>query len=105
MKYSDCKSKKAKVEFLREKLNRDLQWATRGLLKIYSFQTASEQAVQATQVWNNVGFTGADGTILSSFAEQVQAGRTLSVKQKDILLARMPKYAKQLQKIADGDQT
>ena len=104
MKYSDCTSKKAKVEFIRDKLSYDFQWATRGLLKIYSFQTQFEQAVQSTAVYNNVGFTGADGTILSSFAEQVGKGHTLSKKQRRILFTRMPKYAKQLQKIVDGAQ-
>lgn len=102
MKYEDCKSKAAKTQFIRDKLERDHNWCLRGLKRIYEYQTAEEQATGDTHLYNGVGFTGVDGVILSSFAEQVNRGRTLSVKQMRILVQKMPKYAKQLMKIADN---
>lgn len=105
MKYSELKTKKDKIAFIKEHLKTDARWAQKGLMRIYGFQTSSEQAAGHTQVWNNVGFTGADSDILSSFAEQVNKGRTLSEKQMTLLFKKMPKYAKQLQRIADGEQS
>jgi len=84
------------TEMVRVKLASDLEWAKRGLLAIYSRQTATEQSAGSKIVKNDVGFTGADAEILSSFATQVKAGRALSSKQIAILFKRMPKYAGQL---------
>lgn len=105
MKYSDCKTKKAKVELIRDKLGNEPAWALKGLKRIYEFQTAHEQAAEQTELHNNVGFTGADGHILTSFAKQFERKGRLSEKQMGILFTRMPKYAKQLQRIADGEQS
>lgn len=76
------------------------KWAVRGLLRIYENQTEDEKHVQETKHNNGIGFTGADARLLTSFAEQVLAGRTMSPKQMGILFNRMPKYAKQLEKVA-----
>ena len=96
-------TKKAALQEFKEKLATDPRWATRGLLRIYSFQTESEQASETTSEDNGVGFTGVDADILSSFAKQVQAGRNLSQKQMDLLLKKMPKYAGQLYAYAKGN--
>lgn len=104
MKYSDLTTKKEKIAFIRDKLLLDQKWAVRGMLKIYDYQTASEQNIGATTDHNNVGFSGVDSEILSSFAEQVKKGRSLSEKQMTYVHKYMPKYAKQLQRIADGAQ-
>lgn len=98
-------TKKAALQELKEKLATDPRWATRGLLRIYSFQTESEQASETTSEDNGVGFTGVDADILSSFAKQVQAGRNLSQKQMDLLHKKMPKYAGQLYTFAKGNTT
>ena len=100
MTYQDCKFKKDRIALLKDKLGTNPQWAIKGCVRIHEYQTAEEQQMQATVEHNGVGFTGADGDILSSFAEQIHAGRVLSAKQMAILFKKMPKYAKQLDGIA-----
>lgn len=102
VRYEDLKTKKARVEFLREKLSTDARWASRGLLRIYEYQTTDEKATQDTRHWNNVGFSGVDAEILSSFAEQLLKGRTLSEKQMAIVFRKMKKYARQLDGVAQA---
>ena len=74
---------------------------TKGVLAIYAYQTAVEQSAEATNEDNGVGFNGADAPILSSFAKQLQQGRTLSAKQMAIAKKKIMKYAGQLCKIAN----
>ena len=102
MRYQDCTTKKARIEFLREKLGSDYRWATRGLVRIFERQTADEQASGHTKYHNGVGFSGVDSDILSSFAGQVLKGRHLSVKQQKILFKKMPRYARQLDDVAQA---
>ncbi len=97
---STFKFKKDRIAFIREMVGNDARWAVRALLRIYEDQTAEEQAVGHTRVHNGVGFSGVDGEILSSFAEQVQRGRTLSAKQMAIVFKKMPRYARQLEAAA-----
>jgi hypothetical protein len=97
MNYADLKFKKDRIAFLREKCASDARWALRALLRIYEDQTAEEQAVGHTRVHNGVGFSGVDGEILSSFAEQFQRKGRLSPKQMAIVFKKMPRYAKQLE--------
>lgn len=103
-KYADCKTKTARIAFIREQVGYNPQWAVRALVRIYERQTADEQASQTTKVHNGIGFTGADAHILSSFAQQVQRGRKLSEKQMAILRKRIPKYARQLEAIASEEK-
>ena len=101
--YATLKTKKARIAFLREMLACELRWAIKGLVTIYKYQTEDEQRVGDTCEHNGVGFTGADGEILSSFAQQVNAKRfAASEKQLNILFKKMPKYAKQLDIIAQS---
>ena len=117
MSYTELNTDKARIAHIREKLSTDDQWILRGLIAIYDRQTADEQTQQMTKHWNAVGFTGADGEILTSFAQRVikrgwhafQAQKLaypishyLTPKQEAILRRRMPKYARQLNKIAKG---
>ena len=102
MKYNELTTIKARVAFLKIKLSSDYNWAVRGMLKIFEYQTASEQSSEQTHDHNNVGFTGVDANILSSFTKQVQKGRVLSEKQQAILFKKMPKYARQLERIVRG---
>lgn len=102
MKYQDFKFKKDRVPFLKGKLATDRGWAIKGLLAIYAFQTAEEQANGDVAEDNGVGFSGVDGEILSSFSERILAGYNLSEKQVAILHKCMPKYAKQLDGIAQA---
>lgn len=104
MKYAELTTKKAKIDFIRERLQCDSTWAIRGLVKVYDYQTESEKNIQATTDSNGVGFSGIDGDILSSYAEQVKKGRTMSQKQMSVIHRTMPKYATQLQRIVDNKQ-
>lgn len=81
---------------MKTKLSTNAQWATKGCIRIFEKQTASEQTCEATHELNGVGFTGADAEILSSFAKQINKGWNLSPKQMAILFKKMPKYWKQL---------
>jgi hypothetical protein len=100
---ADLKTKKAKMEWLREKLAHDTEWAYRAMLTVFARQTADEKSAGATVYMNGVGFSGVDAEILTSFAKQYLAkqqrwGATarLSEKQTALLLKKMPKYAAQV---------
>lgn len=89
-------------EFVRNQLGSNKVWALKGLLKIYEFQTEDEKYYESTREHNNVGFTGVDGEILSSFASQYKQRGFLSPKQMNLLFKKMPKYWKQI--ISSSDQ-
>jgi len=99
MKYADIKTKKAKVQHIRTMLGTNLNWASKGAIRIFENQTADEQNVGDTVENNGIGFTGVDAGILSSFAKQIIKGRTMSLKQQAILFKKMPKYAGQLERM------
>ena len=98
MKFSDCKTKKERIAFIREAMGSDARQAVRGMMRVYANQTADEQAVEDTKYHNGIGFAGCDATLLSSFAKQVERGRTLSSKQMSYVFKKMPKYAAQLER-------
>ena len=93
-------TKTARVAHIREQLATNERWALSGLLRIYSYQTESEQATLSTRDENGVGFNGVDAELLSSFAEQYKERGRLSPKQMGLLMSKMPKYAGQLEKIS-----
>jgi hypothetical protein len=88
--------------FVKEKLATDKKWAVKALVRIFKEnQTAEEKVYENTIVENGIGFTGADGEILSSFAkQQIKFGR-LSDKQMKIVHKKMPKYWGQVISMAD----
>ncbi len=98
--FNELKTKKARIAHIKEQLATDPRWAVRGLLRIYEGQTAEEQNSEHTIDANGVGFNGVDAEIMSSFAKQVLKGRTLSPKQMAIVFKKIPKYAKQLEGVA-----
>jgi len=88
---------KAEIKSLiQSKLSTNATWAVRGLVRIYGLQTEEEQSCGDTFVSNGIGFSGCDAEILSSFATQVQKGRTLSEKQMAIVFKKMPRYWRQI---------
>jgi len=89
-------TKIAKKAFIQDKLRNDIKWTYGALLKIYGFQTAEEQDSECTKDWNAVGFTGADGEILTSFAKALLKYRKLTERQLAITKNKMPKYWKQI---------
>lgn len=101
MKYSELKTKKEKVAFVKQMLASNPAWAVRGLLKIYEFQTEAEQRVGETTEDNGVGFSGCDAHILSSFADQIKNGRQMSEKQLAIIYKKMPRYSRQIVNIVE----
>ena len=116
VKFGDLRTDKDRIEFMRNKLLNDDRWILRGMFAIYQRQTADEQTSESTRYWNNIGFTGADALLLSSFTKQMmkrgfeermnQANTTIrsffSEKQEFHIRKRMPKYARQLVKISTG---
>lgn len=82
----------------------DVRWIERAVIAIFNKQTENEKEVESTNMRNNVGFTGADAKILTSFAKQLlkNKNRHLSDKQLAIAKRRIVKYAGQLAKIANG---
>lgn len=116
MAYADLKTKRARVIFMKEQLASNDRWMLKGLVTIYNRQTEGERQSEVTQEHNKVGFTGIDGTILTSFAKQfikkgglaalsvgvTEAEAFFSKKQLPILRRKMPKYARQLVEISDS---
>lgn len=79
-------------------------WAQRAIVKLWERQTLDEQSSQSTHNVNRVGFNGTDAMILSSFAEQINKGRTLSLKQLNIAYKKLPKYSRQVIEMIPGNK-
>jgi hypothetical protein len=97
---ADLPTKKSKLEVLREQLLTNDRWAVRGLIAIYGYQTAQEQARGETSVKNRVGFSAYDAQTMTALAQQVIGGRQLTTVQLRLLRPRIARYAKQLLDIA-----
>ena len=87
-------SKAQLVSMLKTQLATRPQQAIKGLMRIYSNQTESEQSSGIVISNNGIGFV--DSEILTSFAKQFEERGSLSEKQLAILYKKMPKYAGQL---------
>lgn len=75
----------------------------RSVVKIYEKQTKDEQTYKETNENNGVGFNGVDAGIMSSFAERVLKGKSLTEKQMVIAKKKIVKYAGQLTRIANNE--
>ena len=93
-------TKKDVVEYYKAKLSTNEKWALRGLERIAMRQTSYELEEKATKENNKVGFSGPDAEILTSFYRRVKAGYSLTARQMEILLQKIPKYAGQLVSIS-----
>lgn len=117
MCFADLKTKKARIEFIREKLRTDDRWMLKGLIVIFDNQTQDEQRVGSVNVHNGIGFARPDATIMTSFAkrllerglrEALAGKQPLSVdklftpKQAAIFRKKIQKYANQLAKEAEA---
>jgi hypothetical protein len=91
-------------DFIKNQLATNPTWAVKALVKIYERQTIDDQNSQSTKENNGIGFNGLDANILSSFAEQVNKGRNLSVKQMTIVYKKMPRYWKQVASLIPADK-
>lgn len=88
---------------IRKNIENSDAWLCRAIRAIYRFQTEHEKCAENTLESNGVGFNGIDAAIMSSFAQQLEAGRGLSKKQFAIARKRMVKYSGQLTKIANKE--
>jgi len=93
--------KKEISEFIREKLSTNDKWAQKALLTIMARQTPDEQVSEHTYYNNNVGFTGHDSPLMTSFAKQLATRKWLSKKQMDCLKKNIKKYWKQIMDASD----
>lgn len=96
MVYTVFTINKAIVNYVKNQLSSNPSWAQRAIVKLWQRQTADQQNAKITGHNNGVGFNGTDAFILSSFAEQIIKGRTLSVKQLAVAFRKLPKYSKQI---------
>lgn len=94
-------TKKNIRSFVKWMLGHNPAWAKRALIVIYQNQTDDEQNSKVTRWQNDLGFTGVDAEILTSFAQQLKYRGFLSTKQWNILYKRIPKYHKQIMQIAN----
>ena len=93
-------------DYTRRLLAANARNAQKGLLMIYKEQTPMERAFrgQMLEEKNGFGFTAFDSDILSSFAEQFLLRGSLSMRQNQILMSRMPRYANQIVKIVGEEK-
>ncbi len=94
-------TKKLVREYLRNKLSTSDAWALRCLEVIYANQTPTEQSTDSTNCYNDIGFTGTDAELLSSFAKQYASRKSLSPKQMVLLKKKAKKYWKQVLTLTD----
>lgn len=87
-------------ETIQELLDTNDKAVLRAVLAIYDRQTDDEQLSEQTRELNNIGFSGVDGEIMSSFAKQIQKRGFLSAKQMLIARKKMKRYWRQLAEIA-----
>lgn len=94
------------VDFYRTQMATNDVAAIKGLLHVYANQTANEQETKSTNLYNGVGFTGADARSCSIVASIItfKAKKGFVTEKQQALLDRklpmvraaMPKYAAQI---------
>lgn len=89
---------------IRELLQTNDKAVIRGLMVLYSFQTADEQNIGLTVEENGMGFNGADAEILTSFAQFYERTGRLSDKQLEIARSKILKYAGQIAGVANQNE-
>lgn len=101
MSYRDQTTKKARVDYIRDKLAKDDAWLYSGLVAIYNEQDDDEQNSSVTIRENGRGFNATDAAFLTSLAQQFLNRGTLSPRQLTSARRAMQKYAAQLERIAE----
>ena len=92
------------VEEIKQKLATSQPWIERAIIRLFERQTTDEQESETTTHKNAMGFSSFDAEILSSFAKQLvnRPGYHLTPKQAALAAKKLPKYAKQLWTISQG---
>lgn len=91
------------IAFYREQMTKNEAAAVKGLLHVYANQTANEQDTKSTNLYNGVGFTGADARSCSIAANIITYGNRMgyiSEKQRALLDRKMPMVRKAMPKYA-----
>jgi hypothetical protein len=91
-------------ENVREKLMTDDRWLYRGLMTIYSRQTADEQQSGYTVEDNGIGFNGVDADFLTQMARSYEQYGRLTPKMLEVTRKLMLKYAGQLARVANANE-
>lgn len=95
------------VRFTREAiallLRTDNKAVERAITRLYSFQTATEQATQNTLNRNGAGFSAADASKGSYYAKWIAQGRSLSGRHLNHARSMVLKYTKQLADYANAN--
>jgi hypothetical protein len=73
----------------------------RAIVAIYERQTPDEKATHETSKTNGVGFSKFDAEFLSSLAEWIKRGRTLTPRQLAIGRNKIKRYHRQLVELAN----
>jgi len=94
-------TQKDRMNYVRNRLKNDTQWALRALVVVFNHQTDSEKVTETTHYYNNVGFAGNDAPLFSSLAKQFIRKGKLSEKQMYHVMRKMHKYSRQVINNAD----
>jgi hypothetical protein len=96
--------KKTIYSYIKHMLATDQQWQRKALVAMYNRQTQQERNSEITIIHNEIGFTGADAELLTSFAKQLLSRGFLSFKQQALLSKKIPKYWGQIYDLSDKDK-
>lgn len=94
-------TKKAKLEFLRHMLKTNIDWAKRGLLRVYENQTADERRQHLTVEENGVGFTSYHAATLTALSIHIKNGPALRAEHRQVILKYTHHYTNQIFNLCD----
>lgn len=93
-------TKKKYIQWMREKIRTDKEWAEAALLKIYETQTESEKKIDQSCSKDGIGFNRYDAPVLNALArKRIENGR-LTLMELGVVRMRVEKYVNQLYRIA-----
>ena len=90
-------------EYIQNLIKTNDQAYCRGMVVIYRLQTEEEKSIRETTVNNGVGFGTIDADIMTSVAEKIIAGETLTLSEVFITRNKLKKYWKQLMRVSKGE--
>ena len=104
-RYNSGLCEKERVAIIREKIQTDWNLARRALLVIHSKQTLQEREARNSAALNGEGFNSEDAPILCRIAQRILYGNHRGLhsvlnSDREWVLKLMPKYAGQLDRIA-----
>lgn len=91
-------------ESIRDLIETNDKMVIKSILKLYEYQTASEQTSGVAKETNGKGFNYADTPFLSGVAQVLLNGNGLSQRQLELARTSLLKYSGQLAKIANSTE-